>query len=93
MMANLAFGERYGDDSGWEWLVSWERTTDGGSQVTITASGDKLWFSTASIDPRDIATALIRIADELDDNATDERREVAATRPERMTGEGSRDAK
>jgi len=61
----LAYGARYSDDSGWQWLVEASVGSDRETWIKVTAVGGDIIFRPETVNPREIARALDLIADAL----------------------------
>lgn len=70
----ILYGERYSDDSGYEWAVELDKETYSIPRVVVTGSGGTVDFDPCSVSIRQIALALELIADLLgEDKITDSR--------------------
>jgi hypothetical protein len=59
----ILYGERYADDSGYEWSVKLDRETYTGPRLVITGCGGDVDFDIYSVSVRKIAKALDLVAD------------------------------
>jgi len=70
----ILYGERYGDNSGYEWSVKLDADTYSTARVVITGAGGDVDLDPCSVSIRKVAKALDLIADLLgEDKLTDPR--------------------
>lgn len=58
----VVFGERYGDNSGYEWRVALVDAGDGTRRIEVGERNNRVWIDPATVTVGDIAKAFSEIA-------------------------------